>query len=345
MNEDGTQDLRQLLEQQADRAPQPSGLWPITVRRARAHRFGLAAVTCVALVAVVVTGIRITTAVTEQDGKPGVIRIPPAKHKHTAAPSDQIAFTRYGGEGAIYVLNTDGGIRKVISEGPYAIAGPAWSPNGTKIAFHGFFGKASMANNGEGGGLFVINADGSHLKLLRLNGADPAWAPDGKRIAFYAENGFIYVTGADGHGFRVLTDKVQGDLPTWSPDGTRIAFVSPPGAIYVVRSDGSHLHRIAGGHGLHLDNPAWSPNGIKIAFTRYGKQTRGDIYMMNPDGSSNALLVANGAQPAWSPDGRQIAFVRVRHRHGHIFSIGTGGAGLVQLTHGTGDDSYPAWRP
>ncbi|MDP9234380.1 MAG: hypothetical protein M3P01_07495 [Actinomycetota bacterium] len=341
MNEDGTQDLRQLLQQQADRAPQPSGLRPTTVRRARAHRFGLAAVTCVALVAVVVTGIRITTAVSQRNGTPGVIRIPPAKHKQTAKPTEEIAFTRWAKKSAIDILEENGQIRQVITNGGYAIAGPAWSPNGKKIAFHGFYGKAAN----EAGGLFSVNVDGGHLKLLQVGGAEPTWSPNGKRIAFYsARSGFLSVVDADGHNARTVT-RIEGDAPTWSPDGTWIAFDSNGRAIYVVRPDGSKLHRIATSHRRwRLTEAAWSPNGRRIAYTRYRTGTqKSDIYTMKPDGSDATLLVRNALEAAWSPNGSEIAFSR--NGAANIYSINADGSGMIQLTSGPAADFSPAWRP
>jgi Tol biopolymer transport system component len=50
---------------------------------------------------------------------------------------------------------------------------PAWSPDGTKVAF---------ASTRTGGDLFVANADGTHARRLTSGGGDeiaPRWSPDG----------------------------------------------------------------------------------------------------------------------------------------------------------------------
>jgi hypothetical protein len=81
--------------------------------------------------------------------------------------------------------------------------------------------------------IFVMNADGSGLARLTINGTDdlyPAWSFDGSRIAFqaYRNNGQaeIYVMNADGSGQTRLTNYGDFDgMPAWSPDGSRIAFV------------------------------------------------------------------------------------------------------------------------
>jgi Tol biopolymer transport system component len=50
-------------------------------------------------------------------------------------------------------------------------------------------------------------------------------------------------------------------------------------------------------------DPAPSPNGRLIAFSR-----RGDIWLMNANGSGQRLLARGGSNPTWSPNGRAIAF-------------------------------------
>src|SRR5262245_56273202 len=51
---------------------------------------------------------------------------------------------------------------------------PAWSPDGSKIAFVG----------SSDDGLFVLNLVDWSLAHITTDGASPAWAPDGLKIAF-----------------------------------------------------------------------------------------------------------------------------------------------------------------
>ena len=77
----------------------------------------------------------------------------------------------------IYTRNPDGSELTRLTSG--ADIEPAWSPDGTQIAFTRFYG----ATQGE---IFVMNADGSNQRRLTANANDrnPTWSPDGTKIAF-----------------------------------------------------------------------------------------------------------------------------------------------------------------
>ena len=76
---------------------------------------------------------------------------------------------------------------------------PAWSPDGSQIAF-------SFVSGGFGN-VFVMNADGTGVRNV-TNQVDsfntkPTWSPDGSKIAFYSNrdgDNEIYVVRADGSG-------------------------------------------------------------------------------------------------------------------------------------------------
>ena len=138
------------------------------------------------------------------------------------------------------------------------VQSPVWSPDGRRIAF---------VNRRDGRALYVMNADGSGLRIVaRVQPrATPAWSPDGRRIVFQGwGDGPVYVVSADGSGQRTLARR--GNAPAWSPDGRRIAF-SITGKLYVVNADGSGhrtLTRVMPGGGAAT--LAWSPDGRKLLF-------------------------------------------------------------------------------
>jgi Lysyl oxidase/WD40-like Beta Propeller Repeat len=78
--------------------------------------------------------------------------------------------------------------------------------------------------------------------------------------------------------------------------------------------------------------PTWSPTADRIAFV-----TRGDLWVMDADGSHRALLVREAGDPAWSPNGRRIAFVR----DGYVWTVRVDGLDERRLGRG----AHPAWRP
>jgi TolB protein len=232
---------------------------------------------------------------------------------------------------------------------------PAWSPDGSKIAFNRF-----RRGNQD---IDVVRADGRGLETLTTDGASssPAWSPDGTRIAFAREapgNANIYVMKEDGTRLSRLT---RGPLlrysPAWSPDGMRIAYVAyakgPPSAatrLYVMNADGSHTRTI-GPDNVAL--PSWSPDGTEIAFVN---EETGSVYLINSGGSGLRRVVDLGSlpdgrhfpqnftsRPAWSPDGRKIAFAAGKIGASHLYLVNVDGSGLAPLTHGAVDDEDPAW--
>jgi Tol biopolymer transport system component len=150
--------------------------------------------------------------------------------------------------------------------------------------------------------LYVIAADGSHLRLLVRNAADASVSRNGGRVAFVRGDA-IWTMRRDGSEQRQVTKPplrskrpavvwANDSSPAWSADGravhfSRSVFKNVSGgfsfrgmSIFSVRADGSGLRQLTKAEptedGHCHDNPAPSPDGRFVAFANTGRCSHGD---------------------------------------------------------------------
>ena len=325
--------------------------------------------TVFAIAAVVVVGQSVSEASSADSGPPlpGTAcskRSPRAQsgQPHVGGSSQGASLIAFDsdrdGHSQIYVMNADGSDPRRLTRNATGSMSPAWSPDGTKIAFTRScsYGSGRYDSDNQ---IFVMNADGSHQRRLtqdRENDTSPAWSPDGTKIAFVRSvyspasgPGFgIFVMNADGSRQRVLARNasVFGD-PTWSSNGKQIAYVGIGDAtIYVMNSDGSAQRALT--DAPDSDDPAWSPVANRIAFRRsFTNADDAAIYTMNPDGSAQRRLTHEDAgDPAWAPNGAKIAFASTRDGDTYeIYAMNADGSAQTRLTHNSANDTDPSWQP
>jgi dipeptidyl aminopeptidase/acylaminoacyl peptidase len=239
------------------------------------------------------------------------------------AGSSRIAFvSERDGNREIYIVNADGtGLVRLTNE-PANDDAPAWSPDGSRIAF-------VSDRSGCGPDLYVMNADGSHVVRRTFSGSyteAPAWSPDGTKIVYSAVSdgsaNLWSVHPDDGAPSLLCAAPGWDSQPAWSPDGTRLALVSDWLAydsvydIHLINADGSGFTALTGNIFDYVDylRSSWSRDGTKIA-VKITRTVGIDQYVtqlgvMRPDGSGLTPLIsaATWARSSWSPDGKRIAF-------------------------------------
>lgn len=274
----------------------------------------------------------------------------------------RIAFASTRGDSLDYnvftMSFTGDNVRRLTSD-PVGGFEPAYSPDGKKIAYVGSPDRQTD--------IYVMNADGSHKRLLTdeaaipgdaLKDRNPAFSPGGRTIVFARGRGDfdydLYKINVDGSNLApVFRSPKRDEQPAWSPDGKRIAF-RYGNRIATVRPDGNALEVFGSGY-----EPDWSPDGTQLTFAMDppGSEVLAEVYKMNADGTEVTQLTnpdrsaqtyeVGAGSPVFSPGGGKIAFFDGRDGDLEIFMMNADGTREIQLTHNKYPvwDVEPAWQP
>ena len=269
-----------------------------------------------------------------------------------ARPAGAFAFVRSRENSVEIRLGVAGGATRRLTLNRHGYdEDPAWSPDGSMIAF------ARSVDRGKTIGIYVMSATGRGIRRVSprrgIFAGQPSWSPDGRWIAFTGSGGAFgdckgdaFRVRPDGTGFRRLARNARA--PVWSPDGKRLAVVRLDRQerpwIYVGTGSGTALRRLtAGAH------PTWSPDGRSLAFARVHRGVN-QIFVIGANGRELRQLTAGNTfelDPAWSPNGKWIAYWAVRGRTQSIYASPVAHGPDVRLTRApvNAGDQEPAWRP
>jgi serine/threonine protein kinase len=212
---------------------------------------------------------------------------------------------------------------------PQDDTGPAFSPDGERVAFH---------SDCEGGGVFVMGATGESRRRVADRGYDPAWSPDGRRLAVVTEpavtplsrqtNSELWIVEiASGETRRLLQSDVM--QPAWSPSGRRIAYWGLRGGqggtgrrdIWTVAAGGGEPVAVTDDEAVDW-NPVWSGDGRHLYFAS-GRGGTMNLWRQPIDEPSGRTL--GPPEPLTAPsrsiggltlsrDGKRLAFVAREER-------------------------------
>jgi TolB protein len=254
----------------------------------------------------------------------------------------------------LWTMRAGGEAQRRLTNTGELISAPAWSSDGTQLAYGSSALKGGLCGYC-GGSIALAGPDGRKRALVpgstpgqESEDTNAAWSPSGTQLAVSnAFNGGVWVVGLDGSGRAQIAPDGSG-APAWSPDGTTVAYASSfgGGVIFGVDPTGAKRRRLLPASSLKARSLAWSPDGRQLAFS-----TAHAIYVGAADGSAPPVLVTSATAPgrvSFSPDGQWLAFAAQTgtvHPYSAIYTVAVDGSRLRQLTTGPFDSADPAWRP
>ncbi len=215
-------------------------------------------------------------------------------------------------ESSLYVINADGTGLDQLTAAPGSDFEPAWSPDGTRIAFTSVRGGFRQ--------IYSLDIESREVTLLTntnsaIESSQPSWSPDGSKITYLVKRvGAYQIWSMNANGQEAVQITRSGQdiwdyLPSWSTDGRTVFFNQRrPGAFrpWLMQIDLEDLSQEP--RRLNFITPiedvSVSADGYWLVFEGMDSEGNREIYYMTVAGSGRTRLTNDPKidfDPVWRP--------------------------------------------
>jgi Tol biopolymer transport system component len=212
----------------------------------------------------------------------------------SVAPDGTLAYSRMdGADWDVFVLRRGTGPVNLTADSPVNDWQAEFSPDGKSLAFR---------SERDGGGIYMIGADGKSLQRLTTGGFNPTWSPDGREVAYSTAQivadpssrpvqgtvNAVNVATLLRRTLYALGDAVQ---PRWSPNRQRVAY-------WAFANRGGQ-------------RDIWT---VGLAYEHAGAMIQAPAVAVTDD-------AATDWNPVWSPDGKYLYYASDRSGSMEIWRV------------------------